>query len=373
MSGIEVTRNLIGVEDLLLGVGTTIQDRGESTPTTITKINAANFPYDSDTTLQEKIDSLDSTVYVDENNMPLYVLTPHDSAQLNLVDVIWIKDISVTERHVYYYNKIMFKYNPTSGNLILDPALFNAATTALTTAFQNADTAQYNAIVTLINNAVSSLQTADSNIISGYQAADTALLANLNLGTAASKNVGTNAGNVVQLDNSSKLPAIDGSQLTNLPTATAASKSPLIKLFYSNNTATLINGSGQHQIFNPLTIDKGFTLFNVDYAPQASTNKLDICVIAPTTRGNGSVEGSNSKRVMLLWVNNTLVKVAQISSTNIFDGIIDLRYRHTISGGSTINIRVQIGGISGTNFYVNSTEWGPDVASATLELEEIKV
>gem|GEM_PF-1272262 len=37
------------------------------------------------------------------------------------------------------------------------------------------------------------------------------------LGTAAAENVGVSAGNVVQLDSSGKLPALDGSQLTNLP------------------------------------------------------------------------------------------------------------------------------------------------------------
>ncbi|MCP4352280.1 MAG: hypothetical protein GY795_43030, partial [Desulfobacterales bacterium] len=35
------------------------------------------------------------------------------------------------------------------------------------------------------------------------------------IGTAASKNVGTAANNVVQLDASGKLPAVDGSQLTD--------------------------------------------------------------------------------------------------------------------------------------------------------------
>jgi len=39
------------------------------------------------------------------------------------------------------------------------------------------------------------------------------------LGTSATKNVGTLANNVVQLDGSAKLPAVDGSQLTNLPAA----------------------------------------------------------------------------------------------------------------------------------------------------------
>lgn len=37
------------------------------------------------------------------------------------------------------------------------------------------------------------------------------------LGTAATKNVGAAAGNVVQLDGSARLPSVDGSQLTNLP------------------------------------------------------------------------------------------------------------------------------------------------------------
>lgn len=39
----------------------------------------------------------------------------------------------------------------------------------------------------------------------------------LQLGTAATKDVGTGGQNVVQLDNASRLPAVDGSQLTNLP------------------------------------------------------------------------------------------------------------------------------------------------------------
>jgi hypothetical protein len=40
------------------------------------------------------------------------------------------------------------------------------------------------------------------------------------LGTAATLNVGTSANNVVQLNGSAQLPAVDGSQLTNLNAAT---------------------------------------------------------------------------------------------------------------------------------------------------------
>lgn len=46
---------------------------------------------------------------------------------------------------------------------------------------------------------------------------------NLGLGTAATLNVGTSADNVVQLDGSARLPAVDGSQLTNLPASPTAS------------------------------------------------------------------------------------------------------------------------------------------------------
>jgi hypothetical protein len=42
------------------------------------------------------------------------------------------------------------------------------------------------------------------------------------LGTASTKAVGTSADNVVQLDGSARLPAVDGSQLTNLPSTGAS-------------------------------------------------------------------------------------------------------------------------------------------------------
>jgi len=47
------------------------------------------------------------------------------------------------------------------------------------------------------------------------------------LGTAASQDVGTSASNVVQLDGTAKLPAVDGSQLTNLPGASVDVDTPL--------------------------------------------------------------------------------------------------------------------------------------------------
>jgi len=45
----------------------------------------------------------------------------------------------------------------------------------------------------------------------------------LGLGTAAVLNVGTSANNIVQLDGTAKLPAVDGSQLINLPSGGVSS------------------------------------------------------------------------------------------------------------------------------------------------------
>lgn len=55
-----------------------------------------------------------------------------------------------------------------------------------------------------------------SNNLSDLGSASTART-NLGLGTAAVLNEGTSANNLVQLDGSARLPAVDGSQLTNLP------------------------------------------------------------------------------------------------------------------------------------------------------------
>ena len=59
------------------------------------------------------------------------------------------------------------------------------------------------------------------------------------LGTAAAEDVGTAASNVVQLDGSARLPAVDGSQLTNLPAApvdSVAGKTGAVTLDLNDNT-----------------------------------------------------------------------------------------------------------------------------------------
>lgn len=60
------------------------------------------------------------------------------------------------------------------------------------------------------------------------------------LGTAAVQNVGTGPGNVVELDPSGKLPAVDGSQLVNLPSvATVLGAGPGGRLTLTPNTPVM--------------------------------------------------------------------------------------------------------------------------------------
>ena len=74
---------------------------------------------------------------------------------------------------------------------------------------------------------------ADWNASSG----DAQILNKPALGTAAAQNVGTAAGNVVQLDGGGKLPAVDGSALTGLPPGTT-------DLGYTASTRLLTSSTG---------------------------------------------------------------------------------------------------------------------------------
>lgn len=373
MTDITVERNLVVLEDLLLGVGVTTQVRGSAT-VDVTKINAAAFPYDADATLKEKIDSLSTSHYVDGDNLPLYIMTPHDATSLNLVDVIWIKDISATERWVYYFDKIMFKYNPTSGNLILDTSLFDGPTDAITAAYAAADVATYEAAIGALNTEISDRVAADSAITIAYTAADTALVTSLNLGTAANKNVGVAADNVLVLDGSARLPAVDGSLLTNLPDTDIPSGFILRRLFYDNTSATAINSSGEHNI-NPSAspnIGEGFALFDEYFTPQAVGNVILVTVNCPTIKVTAA---SNLVAVLTVFIGGTFVRAVTAISGNT----LVVQFKYTAIGVAPVRMIAKIGIKPGTDtstdkyYHINNTSYGSNSMGASLIIEEQKL
>jgi len=97
MIKVDVTRNLIGLEDLLTGVGTVTQMRGGS-PVSITKINAQNLPFDEAATLAEKINYIDTQYnYFVENQSRL------DTA-LEVIDLLQQLDASIEDLTLWLTN-----------------------------------------------------------------------------------------------------------------------------------------------------------------------------------------------------------------------------------------------------------------------------
>jgi hypothetical protein len=89
----------------------------------------------------------------------------------------------------------------------------------------------------------------------------------LGLGTAATKDTGTSANNVVQLDGTAKLPAVDGSLLTNLPSSVSKSLvtptftgTPLAYTLTSseNGKVVVVNESSTAYITVPQSLGSGF-------------------------------------------------------------------------------------------------------------------
>lgn len=185
MIKVTVTKNLVGLEDLLTGVGTVSQQRGPSgNMVTITKINASNLPFDNENSLQDVIDALQIQIdnlpeVVDGDGNLLTGLINTSNLDLDLAGRIWRKTISGTVAEIYYGTELMFQYNPTDGNIVN---------------------------TTLIDYIDDEIEDVLAYVDAEIDA----------LGTAAFLDVGTTANKVVQLNGDAKLPAVDGSLLINL-------------------------------------------------------------------------------------------------------------------------------------------------------------
>lgn len=362
-------RNLIGLEDLLLGVGTVNQTRGTST-VPMTKINAANFPYDDDFSVQEKIDSLVSVHYVNEDDVPVYIATPRDDTDLNLVDVIWIKEISGTEWHVKYYNKLMFKFNPTTGDLILDPDLFDDAVADLTAAYEAADADITSDTATNLAAAVSTINDAIAQLYLDFDAADVAAISGLELGTASRLDAGEDPLNVVQLDADGKLPPLDGSQLTDLPVATAPVGSIVQRVFAESTAVTSYSNLIPRAGSAPANT-VGTELLTAAITPKATGNKLLV-----RFQGSAHTSAYGVAAAALLFQGSTFKKGSYARATNgtTYPETITIETEITAPSTAEITFSVRVGpAITNGDIQFNDNSWGASGKSATLVIEEVKV
>lgn len=362
-------RNLIGLEDLLLGTGTVSQTRG-NTPVNVTKINASIFPYDDTFTLKEKIDSLDTTHYVDAGNLPVYVATPHSSSSLNLVDVIWIKDVSPTERRVYYYDKMMFKYNPTAGDLVLDPSVFSSTVASITAAYGAADTTVANNAASALAAAIATRVAVEAQMRLDWQAADTASISALDLGTASRLDYGNGALQLVQLDATAKLPAVDGSQLTNLPVASAASGS-VVQRTFDESTAVTAYSSLIPRAGSAPANTVGTQILTRTITPKGIGNKLLI-----RFQGNAHPSAVGVAPTALLFVDGVFKKGTYSRSSNnsaTFPLSLALETEIVAPSLTPIVVSIRVGpSISNGDIKFNDNSWGASGKGASLVIEEVK-
>ena len=121
---------------------------------------------------------------------------------------------------------------------------------------------------------------------------------NLGLGTAATLTAGTGANNAVQLDGSSRLPAVDGSQLTNISVSP-----PTVATDSTGSDSTISTSTGNEEIH---LISNGSTAVVITI-PTASTvgsgykynikrlGSANVTVRSDSiTSGNNQIDGANS-------------------------------------------------------------------------------
>ncbi len=175
----------------------------------------------------------------------------------------------------------------------------------------------------------------------------------LGLGTVYQYNVGTSANNVVQLDGSAKLPAVDGSALLNLPSSNAQ-----VSLF----TYTTAGGSS---VLTPTTNAwTEMTINTTDYNNITSASRSSNQITLPAGKYNYEVDIS-------FWnVNTTTVGGVQIGLWNVTDATLIGQRKQTlatlsgavvtafgyleIAGSKTFALKYYVSGTGSTNIGYSS-------------------
>lgn len=140
------------------------------------------------------------------------------------------------------------------------------------------------------------------------------------LGTAAALNVGTGASQVVQLDASSKLPAVDGSQLTNLPGA-----------------------AGLTRVSNALTADVNLTDNALHDGPSIAAGTGTWLFMGYVTLLDAT--GAATFNVQM-WDGTTVI-ASTVATTNAANGTVEVALQGFITNPAA-NVRISVADSNGT-------------------------
>lgn len=182
----------------------------------------------------------------------------------------------------------------------------------------------------------------------------------LTLGTAAYKDTGTTAGNVVEVQTGGKLPALDGSNLSNLP-------QKVVQTVYAEYTAqaTLTaNIPGDNTI--PQSTE-GTQILSASITPTSASNRVRASVFLA-----GQVAEAIPPAIGALFRGGANAIAAKIASGNS-GGVatfLDFIYEDSPGTTSTLTYTVRVGASSGISVKMNQLLGGSQ--RCVLILEEIK-
>ncbi|HET6558127.1 MAG TPA: hypothetical protein VFG54_12485, partial [Prolixibacteraceae bacterium] len=176
--------------------------------------------------------------------------------------------------------------------------------------------------------------TSDANkpISTATQAALNLKANSADLGTAAMMNVGTGENNIIQLDANSKLPAVDGSQLINLPTGPVSSVAGRVgAVTLDKSDVGLVNVDNTSDANKPIST-----------ATQAALN-LKATLVSPALTGTPTAPTASAGNA-----------TTQVATTAFVSNAISSTGKATASNGLTAtNGNVTLGGALTTATIIN--------------------
>ena len=203
------------------------------------------------------------------------------------------------------------------------------------------------------------ITTAGANLINDADA--TAQRTTLGLGTAATVDTGTSAGNAVVLDGSAKLPAVDGSQLINLPGASSGWVPIKTQTAANVSSVDFVNGSGGVVLDSTY---KAYAVVITSLIPAADANTIRI---RTSTNAGSSYDSGASDYGYAIDGNNTASAAIYRNSTGA--AAIDLSYGTLgTSTGELYSAVVYLSNPSGAQHFQVSYTYAARASAAELEV-----
>tara|TARA_Y100001973_G_scaffold105415_1_gene178471 strand:+ start:553 stop:3936 length:3384 start_codon:yes stop_codon:yes gene_type:complete len=194
----------------------------------------------------------------------------------------------------------------------------------------------------------------------------------INLGSSATQDTGTGANNIVQLDSNAKLPAVDGSQLINLPNSNITG-ALVYKGVYNASTSSPSLVTAKKGDFYKVSVAGSLAsvslsvndhiVFNQDSANPVTSAMFDVVdnseTALATVATTGSYNDLNNKPVLATGHDNIIFLDANRSDTYTEDGSYQFPYKTFTSAWSALDTTKD------TLFYFNAGSYAVSLTDAT--------